>query len=152
MWSDFTPLELLADRLRQAPSADPEIFSAVIETCDRVAALKTAGKAARLGGMLASAAWTDAAITLIALELPAWAIRRLVYEDGEWICTLSRQPNLPAEIDDSVDSHHQALPLAILSALIEARSKQAGGAQTAQSRVPQTGQVRDQVLCCDNFA
>jgi hypothetical protein len=153
---DFTPLELLADRLRKAPSADPEIFSAVIEACGRVAALKTAGKTVRLGQLLASAAWTDAAFALIALELPAWTIRRLVYEDGEWICTLSQQPNLPLEIDDTVDTHHPALPLAILSALIEARTKKADGAQTDPFRVPQVGhatdQVTDHVFCCDNFA
>jgi len=156
MWSDFTPLELLADRLRQAPSADPEIFSAVVATCGRVAVLKTAGKAARLDRMLTNAAWTDAAITLIALELPAWAIRRLVYEDGEWICTLSRQLNLPPEIDDAVDSHHPVLPLAILSALIEARARKTDHSQTDPFRAPQIGQVTDQasdrVLCCDNFA
>jgi hypothetical protein len=156
MWSNVTPLELLAGRLRKAPSADPEIFSAVVETCGRVSALKISGKAARLDRMLANAAWTDAAFTLIALELPAWTIRRLVYEDGEWICTLSRQPNLPLEIDDTVDTHHPALPLAILSALIEARTKSAGGGQTDSFRVPQVGQVTDQVtdhvLCCDNFA
>ena len=102
--------------------------------------------------MLANAAWTDAAFMLIAMELPAWTVRRLVYEDGEWICTLSRQPNLPPEIDDTVDTHHPALPLAILSALVEARTKTAGAAQTGPSRVPQIGQVRDHVLCCDNFA
>jgi hypothetical protein len=152
MWNISTPTELLADRLRQAPSADPEIFSAVIETCGRVAALKTSGKAAHLDRMLANTAWTDAAFTLIALELPAWTIRRLVYEDGEWICTLSRQPNLPPEIDDAVDSHHPALPLAILSALIEARTKTADSAQTAPVRVPQIGQVTDHAVCCDNFA
>ena len=156
MWSDFTPLELLADRLRRTPSADPEIFSAVIETCGRVAALKICGKTARLEGMLANAAWTDAAFMLIAMELPAWTVRRLVYEDGEWICTLSRQPNLPPEIDDTVDTHHPALPLAILSALIEARSKKADGVQAGPVRVPQIGQATDQVtdhvLCCDNFA
>jgi len=151
MSRNFTPFELLVDRLRQAPSAGPEIFSAVIETCDRVAALKTAGKAGRLGQMLENAAWTDAAFALVALELPAWTIRRLVHEDDQWICTLSRQPNLPMEIDDTVDTHHPALPLAILSALVEVRAKGAGGSQTA-FRVPHIGPVTERVLCCDNFA
>ncbi len=149
MSRNFTPFELLADRLRQTPSADPEIFSAVIEACDRVAVLKTAEKAVRLGQMLANGAWTDAAFALIALELPAWTIRRLVYEDGEWICTLSQQPNLPLEIDDTVDTHHPALPLAILGALVEVQAKKA---EITPFRVPQIGPVTEHVLCCDNFA
>jgi hypothetical protein len=152
MSRNFTPLGLLADRLRNAASAGPEIFSAVIEACGRVAALRTAGKATRLDQMLANAAWTEAAFTLIALELPAWTVRRLVYEDGEWICSLSRQPNLPPEIDDSVDTHHAALPLAMLAALIEAKAKNAGSMQDAPLRVPQVSAVKDCVFCCDNFA
>jgi hypothetical protein len=45
-------------------------------------------------------AWVDIALTLIELELPGWKLRRLIREDGEWFCSLSQQPNLPATLDD----------------------------------------------------
>jgi len=147
-----TQLELLADRLRQAPSADPEIFSAAVGVCARFPVMRSAGKTGRFDQLLATGAWTDAAFALLALELPAWSVRRLVYEDGEWICSLSQQPNLPPAIDDTVDTHHPALPLAILSALVEVRAKKADGMQTDPLRVRQIGPVTDHVVCCDNFA
>ena len=28
-----------------------------------------------------------AALALVELELPAWKLRRLIYEDGEWLCS-----------------------------------------------------------------
>jgi hypothetical protein len=50
-----------------------------------------AGKAARIDQLIKAGAWSDAALTLIELELPAWKVRRLVYEDGEWFCSLSTE-------------------------------------------------------------
>ena len=65
-------------------------------------------------------AWTEAAFALIALELPLWRVRRLAYEDGEWLCSLSYQLNLPIEIDDCAEATHEVLPLAMLRAFVEA--------------------------------
>ncbi len=99
-------------------------------------------------------AWTDAALTLVALELPAWRMRRLVYENGEWLCSLSLQPNLLAGLDDSVDVVHEELPLAVLRALVEARRRSAA-AQQAEPVVSQLRPAAPQmstIVCCDNFA
>ena len=151
MSGDFTPLELLADRLRNASSADPEIFASVASVCTRLGTLRQSGKAARLDRLLALEAFTDAALTMVAMELPAWTVRRLIHEDGEWVCSLSQQPGLPLALDDTVDTHHPALPLAILSALVEARGKTLPRASRPES-VPRAGSAPGYVHCCDNFA
>jgi len=150
MSGDFTPLELLADRLRKAPSADREIFAIVINGCSRIAALRKAGKASHLDRLFANGAWTDAALTLLAMELPAWTVRRLIYEDGEWICSLSQQPNLPLAVDDTVDTQHPDLPVAILAALTEARARTAS--RHDRQSVPRIKSEPGYVHCCDNFA
>jgi len=87
---------------------------------------------------------------LIELELPAWTLRRLVCEGGEWICSLSRQPNLPVALDDTVDAVHEAMPLAILLAFLQARRVAAipSAVSVVLTVVPAaTGLIR-----CDNFA
>jgi len=151
MWNDTTRRELLADRLRKAATADPEIFAGIEDSCTRVATLRKAGKANLLDRLTANGAWTDAALTLLAMELPSWTVRRLVYEDGEWICSLSEQANLPANLDDTADFNHPVLPLAILGALIEARARANACLPHAHS-VPEIKAQPAHVACCDNFA
>jgi hypothetical protein len=56
---------------------------------------------------------------LIALELPLWTVRRLAFENGEWLCSLSRQPNLPMALDDCADPKHDFDKLAELRLYIE---------------------------------
>lgn len=95
-------------------------------------------------------AWTDLALALVQLELPAWRLRRLVYDDGEWHCSISRHPEVPVEIDDCADARHAILPLAILSAFIQARrlSRSPCGITTA----PRGKAASSEPMCCDNFA
>jgi hypothetical protein len=88
---------------------------------------------------------------LIELELPAWKLRRLVRESGEWICSPSRQPNLPAAFDDTVDAVHEVLPLAILLAFLQAR-RMAGTVAHAIAAVPAIAPAANGLICCDNFA
>ena len=102
--------------------------------------------------MIEAGAWTDAALALIDIELPAWRLRRLVHEDGEWLCSLSRQPNLPAELDDSADARHEVLPLAILSALVEARRKTGAVRVTSTPTVGRVRPTSGYAVCCDSFA
>jgi hypothetical protein len=59
------------------------------------------GRVARLIG---SSAFADAALTLLELEMPQWKIRRLVYDEGHWHCSLSKQPGVPCELDSMVES------------------------------------------------
>lgn len=52
-------------------------------------------------------AWLDAALTLVELELPGWGLRRLYRDAGTWFCSLSHQPNVSAELDDTADGSHE---------------------------------------------
>src|SRR5208282_5273126 len=79
------------------------VFAKVMAAaCQRLPALSRTDKAGRLAHLLDAGAWTEAALALIELELPGWTVRRLIYENGEWFCSLSRQPNVPLTLDDSV--------------------------------------------------
>jgi len=130
----------LDDELRSARELQHELFSRVITTiCTRVAMLRKVGRAAQVDRFADARAWTDAALTLVALEMPGWKVRRLVYENGEWTCSLSRQPNGPILLDDAAEANHNALPLAILRALIEARRRSSLKTETAPND-PQVGE------------
>jgi len=111
-----------------------------------------AGKSGRLDGLVRAEAWTDAALALVALEMPNWKFRRLEYEDGEWFCSLSTQPNMPVEIDDTADARHEVLPLAILSAFLDARRKNSEVRETRSTTTPRFRPAAVNVICCDNFA
>jgi hypothetical protein len=78
------------------------------------------GKTITLDRVIEAGAWTDAAITLIGFELPNWSVRRLVCEDGEWVCSLSRQPNLSIFLDELAEGSHAVLALVVLRAFVAA--------------------------------
>ena len=118
---------------------------------ERKAILDSVPMTARMERLIESGAWTDAAIALVESEMPGWKLRRLVYENGEWFCSLSRQPNMPANLDDSADATHQILPLAILRAFVEAR-RRSKIATDAASGIPQLEPAAGGLVCCDNFA
>jgi hypothetical protein len=110
-------LDRLTEQLRLAPAFTADLVSNVVaDACTRIPVLNKAEEASRrLDQLIEAGAWSDAALALIELELPVWKLRRLVYEDGE--------PNLPVALDDTADACHEVLPLAILSAFLEARRK-----------------------------
>jgi hypothetical protein len=141
----------LADRLQHAETVTPAIISDVVETCTRIAALDRIQARTRIARLIASEAWTDAALALVELELPQWKLRRLLYEGGEWHCCLSRQPELPVWTDETVEIHHESLPLAILCAFIDAREIAATPRDTSRT-VPLVPPEQCQAVCCDNFA
>lgn len=146
-------LSPLTDRLRLSKTITPALISHVIaDACVRLAALGRIEKARRLNRLIEAGAWTEVALALIELELPRWTLRRLVHDGGEWLCSLSKQPNLPAEIDDTADARHQILPLALLSAFVEARRQAATTRQVSVAAVPQVKSTTRYVVCCDNFA
>jgi hypothetical protein len=144
-------LERLGGELRGAPKPAPDLFAKLIASaCTRAAFLSKADKATRIGELIEIGAWTEAALALVELELPAWKLRRLVYEDGEWLCSLTRRPELPTSLEDSADGFHEVLVLAILQAFVEAR--RIGVADESGSIVPRVQRARETTLCCDNFA
>jgi hypothetical protein len=146
-------LDRIDEALRVASEPTAELFSKIIASiCVRFPALGKTEKANQFTLLVEAGAWTDAACALIELELPALKVRRLAYENGEWLCSLSRQPNLPLAMDDTVDVFHEALPLAILRAFVETR-RRSRMVQESVSAVPQIQQpMTEHIMCCDNFA
>ena len=138
-------------RLASAPTLDL-LIRLKTTACTRLPALDKSAPAARLEQFIAGAAWTEAAIGLINLEIPGWKLRRVVCEDGDWHCSLSRQPNLPIELDDLAEASHEVLALAVLRAFVAARRRDALVRQ-AVSTVPQIRPTSAVLVCgCDNFA
>jgi len=145
--------DALAAKIRAADAAAPQLMADIIaQLCARLPLLNRNGNAAvRIEKLIRSGAWLDAGLDLINIELPGWALRRLAYDSGEWHCALSREPNLPAEIDNTIDATHTVPALAILAALVEARrSLVVQEAET--STIPTLRGEQAQTICCDNFA
>jgi hypothetical protein len=143
----------LRQRIDGAVTVTPALMADVVAQCPRAGRTKSA-TAARLWRLIDAEAWNDAALALVDLELPHWSVVRLVFDDGEWMCTLSPHPQLPTWLDGTVEAHHACMPLAILAAVLdacEARTtmddKRIGGALTRGARCGFSDAV-----CCDNFA
>jgi hypothetical protein len=142
----------LSDSLRKADAMTAELLSDVInKACSRFPLLDRTDKAARIGQLIESAAWADAALALIELELPQWQLRRIIYDEGEWHCALSRQRELPDWLDQSIEAHHADLSLALLSAFLEVQRASAPSTRPSVPTVPRVADSLDAPLCCDNF-
>ena len=139
-------LGVLEKRLRRAHALTPDLMSDVI-----MKACTQPTHQARVNQLIEAGAWTDATLAMVELELPSWNLRRLVREDGEWLCSLSKQPNLPVALDDTADASHQVLPLAILGALLEARRQTEAMRETGSQAVPQVQPTSGYAVCCANF-
>ena len=141
----------LLETVRLAQTVTPELMSEIVsDACARLPLLNKGGKAAaKIAELIRCSGWIDAALALIEIALPGWKLRQLAYDAGEWHCSLSRQPNLPAELDDTVDAHHEVLPLAILSAFLDARRNSVARKTLV---VPQVRSAPAHTVCCDNFA
>jgi len=147
-----TLLDGLEDDIRFAAKPSASLFSRIITgLCTRIPALDRAGLTAPIRPLLKMQAWTEAALALVRCELPAWQVRRLVYDGSAWMCSLSRQPNLPTGLDDGVDAMHESLPLAILLAFLEARRVTAVMPQAATT-IPSIAPPAEGAVCCDNFS
>lgn len=105
---------------------------------------------AQIERLIRSGARIDAALALIALELPQWQIRRIAYDGGEWHCALSRTRELADWLDQSAEARHADLALALLNALIEAQQIIAASCQpSTRQRAADTMCLP---MCCDNFS
>ncbi len=143
----------LEDRLRDAHAVTAELLSDVIgEACWCFSPVRQNEKTARIERLIKSGAWTDAVLALIELELPQWQLRRVVYDDGEWHCALSRQRELPEWLDQSVEASHANLPLAILKTFVDAQGTSAPSARTSVPTVPRRANLLYEPVCCDDFA
>ena len=144
-------LRELQEHLRRARKVTPDLMTDVIaRVCLRFSAHPPAATA-RVMRLIESGAFTDATLALLELELPQWKLRRLVYDGGEWYCAFSKQLALPAELDESVETSHEILPLAVLGTLVEAR-RYGPMADEGPRSVPQIGPTQGLAVCCDNFA
>mgnify|MGYP001552311137 FL=1 len=115
----------LATKLAGATKASAILFAEIFAASPRLMTLRAMGKTERLDRLLACEAWTEAAIELVALEAPEWRIQRLCLDDREWICALTRFPDLPEWLDESAEGRHPLITLAILDALLVARARAA---------------------------
>jgi len=143
-------LNRLEASLRGAEAITPELMSEVAHACAHFASVSRTAQAS-ITRLIGSGAWTDAALALLELELPHWKVRRLVLEDGEWLCTLSKQPQLPLGLDEAVEATHEVLPLAILIAMLDAK-RAASASPTRSTVVPRVRQSTGYAVNCDSFA
>jgi hypothetical protein len=143
-------LSALDNALRNAQEPSLDLFCKIIKgACTRVHALGQA--LTHIVRLAEIGAWTEATFALIALELPLWTVRRLAFENGEWLCSLSRQPNLPITFDDCAEASHEVLSLAMLRAFLEACRRRTM-AQNFVSAVPQVAAPSvDHIICCENY-
>lgn len=146
-------LDTLAVRLSDAPETNPALMAEVIAAaCRRYPSPGQSEKTARLERLIGSGAWTDAALALIDLELPLWQVRRIVYDDGEWYCALSRERELPDWLDQCIEGRHAELPLAMLSAFVEAQRISLPQSRTSVPAVRRDTSELYEPVCCDHFA
>ena len=151
--SEYRDSAELNDRLRGADVVTADLISEIIgDTCRRFPPIRPTEKTARIERLIGSDAWMDAALALIDLELPQWQVRRIAYDEGEWHCALSRQRELPEWLDQSIETHHEDLPLTILSAFVEARRVSTPRNRTSVPLVRRDAELPCIPVCCDNFA
>jgi hypothetical protein len=142
----------LGDRLRNAHAVTSELMSEIIgEACRRFPSIGQSQKTRRIERLIESGAWTDAALTLIDLELPQWQVRRIAYDEGEWYCALSRERELPDWLDSSIEARHADLPLAILGAFVEAQRISTPASRPSVPAVSRSANPLYEPVCCDNF-
>ena len=139
--------------LHHASTPSEALFREVATACcQRLPTLDRAGKARPIVEFVSAGAWIDATLAIIESKLPRWTLRRLLYEDGEWRCSLSLQPDLPIEFDDTADACHAALPLAVLAAFVEGCRRAECATRLAVSKPDQRAAKSGIAMCCDNFA
>jgi hypothetical protein len=150
---DSALLDEIDENLQAAVEPTCGMFSKIIAgICTRIPILGRAEKRLRIARLTESGAWTDAAMALLKIEMPGWQIRRLCYENDEWLCSLSCQPGLPLALDECAEATHKVLPLAILRAFVEAR-RMARVTTEIRPTVPQFRLAPiEHLVCCDNFS
>jgi hypothetical protein len=143
----------LSDRLRDSPVATSALFREIVGTvCRRYPSLTPSARTRRIENLIKVGAWTEAALALIELELPQWQVRRIAYDGGEWYCALSRERELPDWLDQSIESRHSDLALAILAAFVETRRATTSSSRPSVPAVARKLESDCISLCCENFS
>ena len=146
------PLRDVRERALRAKAATPQLVLDVLTAAGVDGATPAAHRVRRL---VAAQGWTDAALALVEHVLPRWTIARIIFDEGEWHCALTKHWQVPDWLDDAIETRHDALPLAILAAFIEACEADTQPAVRGRRTVPgATAQERHALLavCCENFA
>jgi hypothetical protein len=142
------PLDQLANRISMAAAPNRNVFD---DLSARFGALQRMGSIPHFNAWCESRAWVEAALVMVANELPEWSIRRLIKDGGVWFCALSRLPDIPLGFDDMIEASHEDMALAILAALVEAKRADPVAASAAKAK-PRTVASNSIRICCDNFA
>jgi hypothetical protein len=146
-------LATLAAQVSAADEATTQLFSEiVVATARRLWSPGEAANAVQLHDLIEAGALTQAALSLIELELPLWKLRRIAYDEGEWHCAMSRQRELPEWLEQAVEARHASLTLAIVSAYIETIMQIELSKEPSRPSVPQTTAEQYEPLYCENFA
>lgn len=107
--------------------------------------------AERLAHLVVAEAWIDASLLLIERELPGWHLRRLISDGGEWMCSLSRHPCIPVEMDVAADGRHGIIPIAILLSFVAAKALTTTDELALNVSVPKVKPAFGYPVCCDDF-
>src|ERR1700754_898377 len=143
----------IANRLCEASDLTDELVTAVGTEAYRDSENAQEHIPTKLRGLISAGAWRDAALALIANKLPQWKLRRLAYDEGQWHCALSLQPDLPEWLDQAIETTHRDLSLAILSAVVEALRQLPEAPRASHTpTVPRIRSPRDETVLCENFA
>lgn len=129
----------------------PLMLDVINKGCRRFPSLGQNERTVRLTRLIDAEAWADAALALIALELPMWQVRRIAHDEGEWHCALSRERELPDWLDNAVEARHADLALALLSAFTEAQSLTADATRPSVPSVRQAVDLLYEPVNCENF-
>ena len=122
MWNDrefSRRYDELMHRLQKAEHPSKNLFDDVISIYPRVISLIRAGRAKRLQELMQAGAWLETALELLRLARSAWSLRRLIRDDEDWVCSLSRSTFVPIEIDDMAEYRHADPAVAVLGALLQ---------------------------------
>jgi hypothetical protein len=145
-------LSALSNAMPHATSEiDAATFTAIcLASCKRLPAMRRTAEAKRLDHLVEAGAWTEAALALIALELPNWQLRRLTFDEGEWHCALSQERNMPDWLDDAIETHHADMATAILEAFRGAITRD-GPSHLTMVPVSRTQRADFTPLLCENY-
>lgn len=126
----------------------PLVSSMIADAMERLAETNNDRHAAQLAGLVEADAWTEVALAVLDVEFPHWKLCRLIYDGGEWHCTLSLHRDLPQWLDQAIETHHADLAMAIFKGLIEAAEQDE---TRAPAPVPRIRKDQTDPVLCENF-